>query len=349
MVSVVALVGISAILLDPAHGADMSAVAALRRCGFWCLSGLFFAAFVCFQLGSEEALSWLIGYTLEYALSFDNLFLFHIVFSSYGTPRGQVYRGIVTAMRLGICVRFALFFVSAEAFNLTFIFRWVFGAILMYSGVKVITVDEDEGNPTENCLVKLVTRYLPVHHEYADGGAFFVCHEGCEEVQVPAVPRTAAAKFLMFGRGCKATPLLLAVITLMIIDMVFAVDSVTAKVSMVSQYDDRIDFFLNFTSTAFAMLCMPSLYFVIVLMVHIFRFLKYGLGGILILIGLKLVASEHIHIREDVSCLLLLSILGLSMLASLLASDDEPETSTPEADRAKVHELSEHLRSEAAV
>ena len=127
--------------------------------------------------GYLKALSWLIGYTLEYALSFDNLFLFHLVFTSYGTPRGQVYRGIVTAMRLGVCVRFALLFVSEEAFNLTFLFRWVFGIVLLYSGYKVLFTDEDDGNPTDNCLVRLITRYLPVHHEYVDGSAFFVYTE----------------------------------------------------------------------------------------------------------------------------------------------------------------------------
>lgn len=147
--------------------------------------------------------------------------------------------------------------------------------------------------------------------------------------------------------GYRATPLLLAVITLMIIDAVFAVDSVTAKVSMVSQYDDRIDFFLNFTSTAFAMLCMPSLYFIIVLLVDIFRFLKYGLGGILILIGLKLLASEHIKVREDVSGLLLLSILGLSMLASLLVSSNKLETDRADQAPSQVHDDS-FLNSEAA-
>merc|ERR1712151_1369379 len=89
----------------------------------------------------------------------------------------------------------------------------------------------------------------------------------------------------------KATLLFIVVITLGVVDLIFAVDSVAAKVAMVSQFDDRIDLALNFTSSAFTMLTLRSLYFLIASLVHIFRFLKYGVGLILILIGLRLMLS----------------------------------------------------------
>jgi tellurite resistance protein TerC len=356
--SAVVLTAFSAVCLDPKKG-GLSASAGFRRCVFWFASAVVFAGFVLLFLGSEEATSWVIGYMLEFALSFDNLFLFHMVFTSYATPVDQVYKGIVTAMRWGIVVRFTLFFVSEEVFNLTVVFRWIFGALLLYSGFKIIAFEESEDDPTENCLVRLVTRYLPVHKDYAKDAAFFIF--GDEEANI-ACPSDVVAPTLdgspvagskeaaahtadpskypcWICKGCQATPLFIVILTLMIIDALFAVDSVTAKVSMVSQYDEAVDLFLNFTSTAFAMLCMPNLYFIIALLVNLFKFLKYGLGMILILIGLKLLASDYVHIREDISCLVMVAILGLSVLASLLVSENDTEgatvTKAPEASLSK--------------
>merc|ERR1712151_98765 len=100
----------------------------------------------------------------------------------------------------------------------------------------------------------------------------------------------------------KATLLFIVVITLGVVDLIFAVDSVAAKVAMVSQFDDRIDLALNFTSSAFTMLTLRSLYFLIASLVHVFRLLKYGVGLILILIGLRLMLSKYIQISEAFFC-----------------------------------------------
>merc|ERR1712014_214328 len=99
---------------------------------------------------------------------------------------------------------------------------------------------------------------------------------------------------------------------------VFAIDSVTAKVAMVSQFDDRIDLVLNFTSSTFTMLTLRSLYFLIASLVHIFRLMKYGVGIILILIGLRLMLEKFISVSEAASCGIMLSVFVLSMLPSVL-------------------------------
>eukprot|EP00401_Gymnodinium_catenatum_P083132 CAMPEP_0117505464 /NCGR_PEP_ID=MMETSP0784-20121206/25391_1 /TAXON_ID=39447 /ORGANISM="" /LENGTH=277 /DNA_ID=CAMNT_0005300877 /DNA_START=552 /DNA_END=1385 /DNA_ORIENTATION=+ len=254
---------------------------------------------------------------------------------------------------------------------MTFMFRLIFGLVLLYSGVKVMFAKEEQTDPKENIVVQMLSSYLPFHDHYAPDSAFFVyvvdsvvdngssCKGGpsspttfgyaletpaasCEigrDVEllatvpsrlVPPCSLEAGGDTSFKPRRWKATPLLLTVFTLLTIDAVFAVDSVTAKVSMVSQYDDRIDLFLNFSSTAFAMLCMPSVYFILAMLVDILRFLKYGLGTILILIGLKLLSSEHFHVREDMSCLIMLGILGVSVSLSVLLNETPAARSVSE-------------------
>merc|ERR1712014_104424 len=101
---------------------------------------------------------------------------------------------------------------------------------------------------------------------------------------------------------------------------VFAIDSVTAKVAMVSQFDDRIDLVLNFTSSAFTMLTLRSLYFLIASLVPMFRFMKYGVGIILILIGFRLMFSRLIEISEIGFCAMMIAVFGISIFASVLWS-----------------------------
>merc|ERR1712110_961966 len=120
----------------------------------------------------------------------------------------------------------------------------------------------------------------------------------------------------------KVTLLFLVVVTLGIIDVVFAVDSVTAKISSVASFSPAINFFLNLTSSAFAMFVLRSVYFLLDVMVHMFRFLNYGVGFVLILIGVKLIVSDYVDIGLIASCAIILSILLISILASCVFPED---------------------------
>jgi len=128
----------------------------------------------------------------------------------------------------------------------------------------------------------------------------------------------AEDKGLVRGGRRKATLLLLVVVTLGAVDLVFALDSVTAKVAMVSQFDDRVDLALNFTSSAFTMLTLRSLYFLLASLVHIFRLMKYGVGLILILIGLRLILQSHVRVSEALFCFVMLFVFAVSLLASVV-------------------------------
>lgn len=235
-------------------------------------------------------------------------------------------------------------------FNLTAVFQWAFGLILIYSGIKMMAMDEEETDPKENCMVQLILKFFPVYEGYAPDAAFFVWtdreprdreqralrrveDDSAREVELEARPPEIEALSSRSGDdvceenvsesswgkgGCKATFLLLVVVALTAVDLIFAIDSVTAKISMVAQFDDSIDLVLNFTSSAFTMLTLRSLYFLIASLVPMFRLMKYGVGVILMLIGLRLMFSRMLNISDLAFCILMLTVFGISMLASIM-------------------------------
>lgn len=357
------LVALDFVCLGERRRDEVSMSTASWQCVFWIATGLAFNIFVCCYLGSDEGISWLSGYVLEYMLSVDNLFCFHLIFMTYRTPKEQTHRALVYGIGGAVILRFLLFAVGAGMFNMTRVFHWIFGFILLYSGVKVMSIQEDaETDHKQNWAVRQISRVLPVHDGYAPNAAFFLRgEEGAEggPQEEPAQPQGERCSLALRGEaardvelqapmGCgpavdsgiqsiglptsqvRATLLFLVVITLWAVDLIFALDSVTAKVSMVSQFEDQIDLVINFTSSAFCMLTLRSLYFLLASLVHVFRLIKYGVGLILILIGLRLMLSTYVEVSEGLFCGIMLGIFGLSILASVVAPRPEP-TAVPAA------------------
>mmetsp|Transcript_77781 Transcript_77781/g.137175 ORF Transcript_77781/g.137175 Transcript_77781/m.137175 type:complete len:406 (+) Transcript_77781:47-1264(+) len=333
---------------------------------FWLIAGLAFMLFIAQVMGAPEAGSWIYGYFLEYTLSIDNLFVFQMVFKSYSTPESQVGRALFWGIAVAVVLRMAFFGVGTEVLNLGLAARLFFGLVLVYSGYKTLR-DSDDGDddPSQNLLIRSVSRLLPLHEHYGDEPVFFVwvppspdslpdatvmgspqpSHElhSILERDEDVVTPTAAAPDEKLSRGssssdakltCKVTPLFLVVLTLGVIDVVFAVDSVTAKISSVLGFDNEVSFFLNLTSSAFAMWVLRSLYLVVDMLTHMFRFLKYGVGSVLILIGVKLMLSGYVEVGMLASSLLILAMLALPILASILipVPAEEKEASVSEQD-----------------
>jgi len=214
--------------------------------------------------------------------------------------------------------------------------------------VKTITADDEDDDPSQQPLVQWLTRRLPFVGTYDDKGAFFVrvpvdehgevvCLEGpggaaarpppgeADAVATPecgtgagygAVDLGAGAAAKLRGAGARprrwcATMLFLVVCCLEISDVLFAVDSISAIVAQVN------DLFLAYTSVVFAMLGLRATFFIIDLLAQLFSLLKYGVAGVLIFIGAKLMLSRVLHVPPGIVCLILLSSLGLSMVASV--------------------------------
>ena len=240
------------------------------------------------------SLDFLTGYFIEYSLSVDNLFVILLIFSSFAVPP-VYYKKVLFWGVLGAIVLRMLFIFSGSM--LIAQFHWIlylFGAFLVFSGLKILwTKDEDEKMDTEkHPMVRLASKYFSVHPEYVKGQFFF---------------KENGKKFI--------TPLFLVLLVVEFSDLVFAVDSVPAIFSITK------DPYIVFFSNIFAIMGLRSLFFLLSNIMHLFSYLKYGLGILLAFIGIKML-FEHwfasIGFNNLISLFIILGILSGSILLSLI-------------------------------
>jgi len=311
---------------------------------FWILCACAFCGGVYRYYGPNKAFMWMSGYMLEWMLSFDNLFIFHLIFTTYGTPDDLKHRPLYLGICGAVFFRLAFIFVGEYLMHTLFFMHFIFGAFLIYSGIKTITADEDDEDPSKHPLVLWLQAKVPFVSVYDKGGAFFVrVQDGASSTRKPGevdslndtVSETgqvemkgrygtvdfsaaAAAKFpngvaVKKQKGqLRATMLFLVLICLEISDIIFAVDSVSAIVAQVN------DLFLAYTSAVFAMLGLRATFFVIDELVKLFSLLKYGVAAVLVFIGVKLMISRYYHIAPGIVCLFLVSSIATSMIASVI-------------------------------
>jgi len=326
-------------------GGKVHATAAYgRQISFWLIVGAFFNVFLWISLGTSAAGNWFYGYVLEYLLSFDNLFVFQLVFKAYSTPPLQVDRALFYGIGAAVILRLVFFDVGTEVMTLGVWADVFFGSALVYSGVKTLrNSDDEESDPRENILVQSLAKLLPVHDRYSSEPQFFVRIPKTARIPTWTCPEAGAVgrvdKTVVVEQDSdsgrpgdwKVTPLMLVVITLGIVDVIFAVDSVTAKLSSITDFSPRLNFFLNLTSSAMAMFVLRGLYTLVDALVKMFRFLNYGVGVVLILIGLKVSASQWFQVGQFMSCATILLVLLFSIIVSAISPDSEeaPEASAP--------------------
>lgn len=255
----------------------------------WIGLALAFAALVAYRRGSGAALQFLTGYLIEESLSVDNLFVFLLIFSWFAVPphlqHGVLFWGILGAMVLRL-----LFIVAGVA--LIERFGWViyiFGAILIYSGVKLALEKEKKINPDQNPVVKLFRKFMPVTPDF-EGSKFLVRRDG----------RTWA------------TPLLLVLLVVESTDLIFAVDSIPAVLAITR------DRFIVYTSNVFAILGLRAMFFALKGAMDLFHHLHYGLSAILVFVGAKMLLGHFVEIPIGIALGVVASILALSVIASLI-------------------------------
>lgn len=259
--------------------------------GVWLTLGLSFAVFVWQTRGGTAAGEYLAGYLLEYSLSVDNIFVFAMLFSYFAVPVGN-QRQLLFWGVLGAIVFRAIFIVGGIA--LIHVFEpiiYVFGALLIVTGIKMARSVEEEVDPEANAILRLVRRWLPVADKY-EGDSFFI--------------RRAGKRM--------ATPLFAALVTIELSDIMFAIDSVPAILAVTT------DPFIVLTSNAFAILGLRSLYFVLAGMLDRFVYLRLGLGAILVVAGLKMLVSGWIEVPIAISLAVIAGILAVSLIASLVVT-----------------------------
>ena len=255
----------------------------------WVALALLFAAGLYVVENRHVALTFLTGYVIEESLSVDNIFVMVLIFEYFRVPKSVQHRVLFYGI-LGALLMRGLFIVAGTA--LIARFHWVlyvFGGLLIVTGVRMAR-KQDEGFEGERSpIVRAVRRILPVSAEY-HGSRFFVT-EGGRRV---------------------ATPLLLVLVLVEMTDLIFAIDSIPAIFGVTT------DPFVVFTSNIFAVLGLRSLYFLLAAVVDRFHLLKYGLAVILSFVGFKMLTERFLEIDIVLSLSIILTVLAVSIFASLL-------------------------------
>ena len=253
--------------------------------------GLAFGGLVFLTRGAEDATAYLAGYLLELSLSVDNVFVFALIFTAFAVPLVYQHRVLFYGI-LGAIVFRAIFIGAGAAIIESFHYAiYVFGFLLLYTGYRMWTQrNEHMIDPTQNRLLKLFRRFVPTTDGYR-GQRFVVIEDGRR----------------------LATPLLAVLLVVESSDILFAIDSVPAIFSVTT------DTFLVFSSNAFAILGLRSLYFLLAGAVDRFRYLKPGLAALLIFAGLKILLADILPIPIALSLAIIVAILSIAIGASLIA------------------------------
>ncbi|PWT88381.1 MAG: hypothetical protein C5B55_13235 [Blastocatellia bacterium] len=266
--------------------------------GVWITLAMVFASLVFHYQSKQRGLEFLTGYLIELSLSVDNLFVFLLIFSFFKVPSKYQHRVLFWGVVGALVMRLTMIFVGASLINR---FNWIiyiFGAFLVYTGIKMFKQEDTDIQPDQNPVVRFVTRFLPLTHEYEDK-KFFTKVEG---------KRTG-------------TLLLLVLIVVEVTDLIFAVDSIPAIFAITTNT------FIVYTSNVFAILGLRSMYFLLAGVVEKFHYLRTGLAIVLTFIGLKmLVVALGVHVPIWISLVFVAVVLLGSVIASLLFAKESDST-----------------------
>ena len=254
------------------------------------LAAIFFAILFHWQ-GRQTALEFAAGYLLELSLSVDNLFLFLVIFNYFAVPEPQQHRVLFWGVIGALVMRLAFILAGVQLLNRFHWILYIFGVLLIYSGIQLGLSGGHKVNPASNPLVKLLRCIMPVTDDYR-GGKFIV--------------RDTATASLA------ATPLLVVLLVIETSDLFFAVDSIPAVLAI------TLNAFVVFTSNVFAILGLRSMYFAVSGLMKLFRFLPKGLAFMLILVGIKMLASDYYRVSTPITLAVMAGVLLISIGASLL-------------------------------
>jgi tellurite resistance protein TerC len=262
----------------------------------WVALALSFAVLVYFWHGRTATLEFVTGYVIELSLSIDNLFVFLVIFRYFKVEGANQHKVLFWGI-LGALVMRGIFILAGV--GLMNRFHWIvyfFGALLLYSGYKLLRQGDAEVHPEKNPILRLFRRFVPVTKEYV-GGRFFVRRP-----------------------GLYATPLFVVLIVVETTDVLFAVDSIPAVLAI------TLNAFIVYTSNVFAILGLRSMYFALAGMMDIFHYLHYGLATVLMFIGAKMLMSHYVAVPTWAALAIVALVLGTSVAASILFPRRKPRT-----------------------
>jgi tellurite resistance protein TerC len=247
-----------------------------------------FGCIVYFWHWRAASLEFATGYLIELSLSVDNLFVFLVIFRFFRVPEPLQHRVLFWGI-LGALVTRGAFILAGV--GLIRRFHWiiyVFGALLVWSGIKLLRQGDQEIDPEKNPLLRVFRRWIPVTEDYV------------------------GEKFWVRQPGLYATPLVVVLLVVETTDILFAVDSIPAVLAI------TLNAFIVYTSNVFAIMGLRSMYFALAGTMDLFEYLHYGLSAVLILIGGKMLASHYITVPTPVALGMVAGVLAISVVASVV-------------------------------
>jgi tellurite resistance protein TerC len=257
--------------------------------GVWISLALLFNLAIYFWKGHPTALEYLTGYLIEYSLSVDNLFVFVVIFGAFGIATAQQHRVLFWGILGALIMRGLLIATGSILLDRFFWVAYIFGAFLVFTGIKIGFKKETAPQPEKNPVVRLARRILPMTTEESTD-SFFVKRAG---------------KLLI-------TPLFLVLITIETTDLVFALDSIPAIFAITT------DTFVIYTSNIFAIMGLRSLYFLLAKAVSQFYYLQISLAVILSFVGIKMLIAHFYKMPILISLAVVIIVLGAGVVASVI-------------------------------
>lgn len=266
----------------------------LRNLIFWISLSLLFNIYIFITRGESSAIEYFGGYVVEMSLSLDNLFLFLMVFSKFKIREEYQERVLLFGVIGAMVLRLIFILLGADIVNKFHFILNIFGVVLLYSGLKMLFGCENDINIQDNFAFRMLKKVIPITDEM-HGEKFFVKRNK-----------------ILYG-----TPLLAVLVVIEFSDILFAIDSIPAIFSITT------DTFIVYTSNIFAILGLRSMYYILAKMNDIFKYMKYGVGLILMFTGWKLMALFfHLDISVANSVLIIMIIMLTSILLSLISKED---------------------------
>ena len=256
--------------------------------GLWIGLAAGFAVLVYFWHGRAASLEFATGYLIELSLSIDNLFVFLVIFRYFRVPAELQHRVLFWGI-LGALITRGIFILAGV--SLIRRFEWltyVFGALLVYSGIKLLREGGEEIDPEKNLVLRVFRKWIPVTDDY-EGERFWVRRP-----------------------GLYATPLVVVLLVVETTDIVFAVDSIPAVLAI------TLNAFIVYTSNVFAILGLRSMYFAVAGAMDLFEYLHYGLAAVLVLVGTKMLASHYYKVPTVVALGTVAGVIAVSVVASVV-------------------------------
>lgn len=292
---------------------------------FWIALAFLFDVGIFFIMGADKAIDFAAGYVIEISLSVDNLFVFLLIFISFNIKEDMQHKILNYGIAGTIILRFIFIFVGISLVNRFEWILWVFGALLIFSGAKMLKGEEEDDDPRDGILYKIIAKLLPMSDGF-EVKKFIVRNTGDN---IDSRSNKLAAKFKHL-----CTPYMAVMVLIIFSDIIFAIDSVPAVISMTR------DMFIVYTSNMFAVMGLRQMFFILEHLHEKFEYVKYGVGVILIFTGVKMLLDIwDIHIHNLVSIGVIVTLLVGSIVVSIIiANRKEKKTEENDSDESTLSE-----------